>query len=82
MYGIVDGNKIRLFSSDANTALYEDLLKRVPFTFHGTATNDKIEGGIHLGEFLAAKGFTATRSAQAPNPNIRITIPENLTSLG
>ena len=65
--GMVMGNRIILSSVERDRALFEDLLKYVPFTFHGTATNDKIEGGIHLGEYIAAKKFTATRYVQTPN---------------
>ena len=75
MYGTIDGNQIRLFSSERQSALFEDLFKSVPFTFHGTATNDKIEGGIHLGEYLAAKKFTATRYEQAIPANPRVVVP-------
>jgi len=63
--GVVDGNKIILASSERLTA------DNVPFTFHGTATNDTMEGGIFMGEYLNAKGFTATRNRrqQTQNPN-------------
>ncbi|MDR2888115.1 MAG: hypothetical protein LBV26_09010 [Bacteroidales bacterium] len=70
MYGIVDGNEIKLFSSERQVA------DNVPFTFHGTATNDKMEGGIYMGEYIRAK-FTATRYKQAPSPTNRpITVPQ------
>ena len=67
--GVIDGNKIILSSSESQNAM------RVPFTFHGTATNDKIEGGIFMGEYLTAKGFTATRNRrrQMQNQNVRPT---------
>jgi len=67
--GIVDGNKIVLASSDRLTA------NNAPFTFHGTATNDTMEGGIFMGEYLNAKGFTATRNVrrQMQNQNARPT---------
>jgi hypothetical protein len=75
MYGTIDGNQIILFSSERLSAQYEDLFKSVPFTFHGTATNDKMEGGIHLGEYIAAKKFTATRYEQAIPANPRVVVP-------
>ena len=56
--GVVDGNKIVLASSDRLTA------NNAPFTFHGTATNNIMEGGIFMGEYLNAKGFTATRNSR------------------
>jgi len=67
--GVIDGNKIVLSSSESQNAM------RVPFTFHGTATNDRIEGGIFMGEYLTAKGFVATRNTrrQTPAPNARPT---------
>ena len=67
--GVVDGNKIVLASSERMTG------DNVPFTFHGTATNDKIEGGVFMGEYLTAKGFTATRfrRQQMQNQNARPT---------
>jgi len=69
MYGIVDGNKIRLFSTDRLIA------NNAPFSFYGTATNNKIEGGIYLYEYLRAT-FTATRYEQASPPNRPIVIPQ------
>ena len=71
MYGVVDGNKVRLFSSERLTA------DNVPFTFHGTATNDKMEGGIYMGEYIRAT-FTATRYEVPANParNRPIMVPQ------
>ena len=71
MYGIVDGNKIKLASSERRTA------NNVPFTFHGTATNDKMEGGIYMGEYIRAT-FTATRYTAPANPalNRPIVVPQ------
>ena len=57
MSGTVDGNKIRLSSSERLNA------QSVPFNFTGTATNDTMEGEIVMGEYLAAK-FTAKRYVQ------------------
>jgi hypothetical protein len=58
MNGTVDGNRIRLSSSERLNA------QSVPFTFTGTVANDAIEGDLAMGEYLAAK-FTAKRFAQA-----------------
>jgi len=63
MYGMVNGDKIILSSSERQNA------QSVPFTFHGTMVDGKIVGGIHMGEYLAAKGFTATRYRQT-TPNL------------
>jgi len=66
--GVVDGNKIILSSSERQNAM------SVPFTFHGTMVNGKIEGGIFMGEYLTAKGFTATRNnRRQQNQNARPT---------
>ena len=70
MYGIIDGNNVKLFSTDRLVA------NNAPFTFYGTATNDKMEGEIYLYEYMRAK-FTATRYKQAPNPaNRPIVVPQ------
>ena len=61
--GVVDGNKIVLSSRESQNAM------SVPFTFHGTATNDGMEGGLFMGEYLNAKGFTATRNRRQQNQN-------------
>ena len=73
MYGIVDGNQIKLVSSDRPA-----LGNNVPFNFHGTATNNRMEGGIYMGEYLRANGFTATRVTPPTNParNQPIVIPQ------
>ena len=71
MYGIVDGNQIKLVSSERQIA------DNVPFTFHGTATNDTMEGGIYMGEYIRAT-FKAKRNVSAPNParNRPIVVPQ------
>ena len=71
MYGVVDGNNIRLASNESQIA------DNVPFTFHGTATNDKMEGGIYMGEYIRAK-FTATRLETPANPALTrpIVVPQ------
>jgi hypothetical protein len=73
MYGMVDGNQIKLVSNDRPA-----LGNNVPFNFHGTATNNKMEGGIYMGEYLRANGFTATRVTPPTNPatNQPIRIPQ------
>ena len=72
MYGIVDGNNVRLVSSDRPA-----LGNNVPFTFHGTATNNTMEGGIYMGEYLRAS-FTAKRYEAPANPalNRPIVVPQ------
>jgi seryl-tRNA(Sec) selenium transferase len=55
--GTLDGNRIRLSSSERHNS------QSVPFTFTGTAANDAIEGDLAMGEYLAAK-FTAKRYVQ------------------
>jgi len=71
MYGIVDGNNVKLFSSERPSS------NNVPFTFHGTATNNTMEGGIYMGEYLRAK-FTAKRYEAPANPalNRPIEVPQ------
>ena len=80
MYGIIDGNKIKLFSTDRpsdmpSTISGNRLPFSVPFTFHGTATNDKMEGGVYMGEYMRAK-FIATRYKQTIPPNRPIVVPQ------
>ena len=68
MYGIVDGNQIKLVSRESWNA------QSVPFTFHGTATHDKMEGGIYMGEYIRAT-FTATRYEQRNQSRAPIRVP-------
>ena len=82
MYGIVDGNKVLLTSTDRppempSTISGNRLPFSVPFTFHGTATNNKMEGEIYMYEYLRVP-FTATRYVQPPNPAINrpIVVPK------
>ena len=63
--GVVDGNKVILSSRESQNAM------SVPFTFHGTIVDGRIEGGIFMGEYLTAKGFTATRTRRQQNQNAR-----------
>jgi hypothetical protein len=70
IFGIVDGNQIRLNSRESQNA------RNVSFTFHGTATNNRMDGGIYMGEYLRAKGFTATRFEQTRPANPRIVVPQ------
>jgi len=69
--GIVDGNDVKLSSSDRVTA------SSARFIFHGTATNNTMEGGIYMGEYLRAT-FTAKRYEAPANPalNRPIVIPQ------
>ena len=57
MYGIIDGNQIKLSSSERQPG------DNVPFVFYGTAAADSMEGKIYMGEYIAAK-FTAKRHDQ------------------
>jgi len=82
MYGIVDGKNIKLFSVDRpadmpSTTSGNRLPFSVSFTFHGTATNDKMEGEIYMGEYLRSM-FTATRYKAPENPalNRPIVVPQ------
>jgi hypothetical protein len=80
MYGLVENNSIKLFSTDRPSYMPETISgNRLPyfvnFTFHGTATNEKMEGGIYMGEYLRST-FTATRNKQTPQVNRRIVIPQ------
>ena len=61
MSGTVDGNRIRLSSSERYQLPQTE--HNVQFNFAGTATNDTMEGEITMGEYLAAK-FTAKRYVQ------------------
>jgi seryl-tRNA(Sec) selenium transferase len=72
--GIVDGDEIRFSSNERRDA------QSAPFTFYGKATNDKMEGGVYMGEYLNAK-FIATRFKQTPNVINRPILPENLIRL-
>jgi hypothetical protein len=66
MYGILDGDQIKLSSSDRLVA------DNIPFIFYGTAANDKISGQIFMGEYIRAS-FTATRHEQkASHKPIRV----------
>ena len=69
MYGLIDGNKIKLFSTDRLTA------NNAPFSFYGTATNNRMEGEIYMYEYLRAK-FIATRYKQEFPANRSIVIPQ------
>ena len=60
MYGIIDGDQIKLSSSERLVA------DNVPFVFYGKASADKMEGQIYMGEYIAAK-FTAIRHDQQQN---------------
>jgi uncharacterized pyridoxal phosphate-dependent enzyme len=61
MTGIIDGNNIRLSSSERHQGFQME--HNIQFNFTGTATNDTMEGNIAMGEYLAAK-FTARRYVQ------------------
>jgi D-glucosaminate-6-phosphate ammonia-lyase len=57
MAGYLDGDQIKLSSSDRHVA------DHISFIFHGTASNDKISGKIFMGEYIGSS-FTATRHEQ------------------
>jgi D-glucosaminate-6-phosphate ammonia-lyase len=46
----------------------------IPFVFYGSASADKIDGQIYMGEYIAAK-FSAKRHEQRPN-NRPIRVPK------
>jgi D-glucosaminate-6-phosphate ammonia-lyase len=59
MVGLLDGDQVKLSSSDIHVA------DHIPFIFYGTATDEKMSGQIFMGEYIRA-GFTATRHEQKP----------------
>ncbi len=59
MVGLLDGDQVRLSSSDNHVA------DHIPFIFHGTVAGEKMSGQIFMGEYIRA-GFTATRHEQKP----------------
>ncbi|MCC6538182.1 MAG: aminotransferase class V-fold PLP-dependent enzyme [Bryobacterales bacterium] len=66
IYGVIEGNKVKLQSLDRGTADF------ITFTFDGTLSGDTISGPIHMGEYLTAK-FTARRHGYpAQYPAIRV----------
>jgi len=68
MYGIIDGDQIKLSSNDRHIA------DNIPFIFYGTAAADTMSGEIFMGEYIRAK-FTAKRLEQRPN-NRPIKVPK------
>jgi D-glucosaminate-6-phosphate ammonia-lyase len=59
MAGILDGDQVKLSSSDRHVA------DNIPFIFYGTVADGKMSGQIFMGEYIRA-GFTATRHEQKP----------------
>ena len=57
MVGILDGDQVKLSSSDRHVA------DHIPFIFYGTASGEKLSGQIFMGEYIRA-AFTATRHEQ------------------
>lgn len=57
MVGTLDGDQVKLSSSDRHIA------DNIPFVFYGTVTAEKMSGQIYMGEYISAK-FTATRHQQ------------------
>jgi D-glucosaminate-6-phosphate ammonia-lyase len=57
MAGFLDGDQVRLSSSDRHVA------DHIPFIFHGTVSEGKMSGQIFMGEYIGSK-FTATRHEQ------------------
>jgi D-glucosaminate-6-phosphate ammonia-lyase len=55
--GILDGDQVKLSSSDKHVA------DHIPFIFYGSAENGKMKGEIFMGEYIRAK-FTAVRHEQ------------------
>ena len=61
MTGTIDGNNIRLSSSERHQG--SQMEHNIQFNFTGIATDNTMEGNIAMGEYLAAK-FTARRYVQ------------------
>jgi len=59
LVGILDGDQVKLSSSDRHVA------DNVPFIFYGTVSDVKMSGQIFMGEYIRA-GFTAVRHEQKP----------------
>ena len=57
MVGILDGDQVKLSSSDRHVA------DHIPFIFYGTASDEKMSGQIFMGEYIRAS-FTAARHEQ------------------
>jgi hypothetical protein len=57
MVGTVEGDKVKLSSSDRHIA------DNIPFIFSGTVAGDAISGQIYMGEYINAK-FKAVRHNQ------------------
>jgi D-glucosaminate-6-phosphate ammonia-lyase len=68
MYGIIDGDQIKLSSSDRLLA------DNITFIFYGTASADNLTGEIFMGEYIRAK-FTAKRHEKRAN-NRPIRVPK------
>jgi D-glucosaminate-6-phosphate ammonia-lyase len=66
MAGILDGDQVKLSSSDRHVA------DNIPFIFYGTVSDGKMSGQIFMGEYIRAS-FTAQRHEQKqPHKPIRI----------
>jgi D-glucosaminate-6-phosphate ammonia-lyase len=66
MYGIIDGDQIKISSSDRLLA------DNITFIFYGTASAESLTGEIFMGEYIRAK-FTAKRhEKRANNRPIRV----------
>ena len=66
MYGILDGDQVKLSSSDRHVA------DNIPFIFYGTVGEEKMSGQIFMGEYIRAS-FTAKRHEQKPvHKSIRV----------
>jgi D-glucosaminate-6-phosphate ammonia-lyase len=59
MVGILDGDQVKLSSSDRHVA------DNIPFIFYGTVADDKMSGQIFMGEYIRSS-FTAKRHVQRP----------------
>ena len=57
MVGLLDGDQVKLSSSDMHVA------DHIPFIFFGTVSGEKMSGQIFMGEYIRA-GFTAARHEQ------------------
>ncbi len=59
MVGILDGDQVKLSSSDRHVA------DNIPFIFYGTVSEGKMSGQIFMGEYIRA-GFKAEHHEQKP----------------
>jgi uncharacterized pyridoxal phosphate-dependent enzyme len=69
LYGVIDGDQIKLRSTTADRGTGDS----ISFTFSGSVSGDTMSGPIHMGEYLNAK-FTAKRF-NYPSNRPQIVVP-------